>query len=198
MPYVVSIVVGYLLGCFQTSFIIGKTKKHIDIREHGSGNAGTTNAIRVFGWKFGLMTFIGDFLKAVLAVIVMRMLFADPVAGLIAGLGVIIGHNWPVFLKFKGGKGIASTIGMLMAVEWRMGLIAILIMVLVIGITKLVSLGSLVMAVSIPIGLFMFSEGQMIYLVVGLLLMAFAFFRHRQNIDRLLKGTENKLGHKKS
>ena len=196
MYRVISIVLGYFIGCFQTAFILGKTKEHIDIREYGSGNSGTTNAIRVMGWKMGILTFFGDFLKALIAVLVATHYFQNPIAGLYAGIGVVVGHDWPVFLKFKGGKGIASTIGLLYGIDWRVGLIVTIIMASIIGISKYVSLGSVFMAISIPILLFIF-VGRMEFVIGGALLTAIALYRHKSNIGRLLSGTENKLGHKK-
>lgn len=197
MYRIVSLLIGYLFGCFQTAFIIGKSKEHIDIREYGSGNSGTTNAIRVMGWKLGLLTFLGDFLKAITAVLVVSYLYDSSLAGLYAGIGVVMGHNWPIFLKFKGGKGIASTIGMLYGVDWRIGIFVMLIMIIVIGISKYVSLGSILMAVSIPILMYVF-VGKVEYVIAGSVLTVFALYRHRSNIKRLMAGNENKLGHKKT
>ncbi len=191
------LLMGYLLGCFQTAFIIGRFKKNIDIRQYGSGNSGTTNAIRVLGWKLGAVTFFGDIAKAVIAVIVARALFDDPLAGFYAGFGAIIGHNWPVFLKFKGGKGIASTVGVLLAVDPVIGLICMAIMAITIGITKYVSLGSVLMAVAVPILMFVWHRDSWEYVLLGLFLTVSALYRHKDNIKRLLSGSENKLGHKK-
>lgn len=194
---VVCLLMGYLLGCFQTAFIVGKFNKNIDIRQYGSGNSGTTNAIRVLGWKLGAVTFFGDIAKAVIAVVIAWLLFDDPLAGFYAGFGAIIGHNWPVFLKFKGGKGIASTIGVLLAVDFRIGLILMAILALTILLTKYVSLGSILMVVAIPILMLIFHRESWEFIFLGLLLMTSALYRHKANIKRLLSRTENKLGHKK-
>lgn len=194
----ICLVFGYLLGCFQTAYIVGRTKQNIDIRNFGSGNSGTTNAIRVLGWKLGVVTFIGDILKAVIAVVVANLLFGDPIYGFYAGFGAIIGHNWPVFLKFKGGKGIASTIGLMLTVDWRIGLIMILILAVTILITRYVSLGSILMVLAIPITSLIFHGGDWEFFAIGLLLMVSAIYRHLANIGRLLKGTENKLGQQKA
>lgn len=194
---ILCLLMGYLLGCFQTAFIIGKFKKNIDIRQYGSGNSGTTNAIRVLGWKLGALTFAGDIAKAVVAVILAKILFDDFSAGFYAGFGAIIGHNWPVFLKFKGGKGIASTIGVLLAVDFRIGLIMIAILAVTILLTKYVSLGSILMVISIPVLMLVFYNDQWEFILLGLLLMTSALYRHKENIKRLMSRTENKLGHKK-
>lgn len=195
---VVSLILGYFLGCFQTAYIVGKKKQNIDIRQHGSGNSGTTNAIRVLGWKLGVLTFVGDILKAVIAVVLANVLFHDPIYGFYAGFGAIIGHNWPVFLKFKGGKGIASTIGLMLVVDWRIGLIMIGILAVTILLTRFVSLGSILMALAIPVAALMLHKGDWEFFAIGCLLMASAVFRHKSNISRLISGTENKLGHKKA
>jgi glycerol-3-phosphate acyltransferase PlsY len=189
------IIIGYLIGCFQTAYLVGKLGRHIDIREFGSGNAGTTNVIRVMGWKAGIITFIGDFFKAVIAVRLCMAIWSDSsaIAGLYAGSAVIIGHNWPVFLNFKGGKGIASTIGVLLALDFRIGLIAAGVLAITIFISRYVSLGSIVMAISIPV-LFIIFSPHYENILLGVFLMSSALYRHRSNIKRLLSGAESKLG----
>ncbi len=196
--YAISVVLGYFFGCFQTSYIIAKKMKNIDIREHGSGNAGSTNALRVMGKKLGILTFIIDMLKAVLAVLIAWALFDDQLAGLYAGLGVVIGHNWPVFLGFKGGKGIASSLGLMLAFDLPIGLVIWAITAIIIFSTKYVSLGSLIMITLFPVALVVFYPGMTQALVIALILMAFGYYRHRANIKRLISGTENKLGQKKT
>ncbi|MDF1616371.1 glycerol-3-phosphate 1-O-acyltransferase PlsY [Petrocella sp. FN5] len=197
MSYLISIIMGYFLGCFQTAYIVAKRTKHIDIRDHGSGNSGTTNAIRVLGWKLGMLTFVGDILKAVLAVIIARTLFESQLAGLYAGAGVIIGHNWPFVLKFKGGKGIASTLGMLLAFDWRIGLVAWAVASLAIYLTRYVSLGSILLVTIMPIGVFILYPGGTQELIITSILAIVAIYRHKANIGRLIRGEENKLGVKK-
>jgi len=197
MSYLISIVMGYFFGCFQTAYIVAKRTKHIDIREHGSGNSGTTNAIRVLGWKLGMLTFVGDILKAILAVIIARTLFDSQLAGLYAGTGVIIGHNWPFILNFKGGKGIASTLGMLLAYDWRIGLVAWAVASLVIYLTRYVSLGSILLVTIMPIGVFILYPGGTQELIITSILAIVAIYRHKANIGRLIRGEENKLGAKK-
>ena len=123
------ILVGYLAGCFQTAYIVGKINRHIDIRQYGSGNAGTTNALRVMGLKLGLLTFAGDFLKSFLTVTIVLLLTKDSLSAIAAGFGVILGHDFPAFLNFRGGKGIASTIGLAFALDYRLGLLSLLIMI---------------------------------------------------------------------
>lgn len=197
MVYGLSVLFGYFIGNFQSSYILGKTVKKLDIREHGSGNAGATNAVRVMGWKLGLIAFVGDILKAVMAVIIARMYFDSSLAGLYAGVGVVIGHNWPVVLGFKGGKGIASTLGLLLAYDIRIGLIAWALSAIVILKTKYVSLGSILLVVLMPIGIAVFHPGRYHELILSIALAAVAIYRHKANIGRLIRGEENKLGRSK-
>ncbi|MCT4598743.1 MAG: glycerol-3-phosphate 1-O-acyltransferase PlsY [Vallitalea sp.] len=197
MNIIASLIIGYVVGCFQSAYIVSRRRKHIDIRDYGSGNAGTTNVIRVIGWKAGTVTFIMDICKAVIGVYIATLLFDDILMGYFAGVGVVIGHNWPVILGFRGGKGIASTIGLLLMVDIRIGLIVAGIMALVIFISKYVSLGSILMSISIPILMAIFHLDEILYVVLGVVLMVSALYNHRANIKRLLNGTENKLGHKK-
>ena len=197
MYRVLGLIIGYFLGCINFAYIIGRFKEHIDIRDYGSGNSGTTNAIRVMGWRLGMLTFLGDFLKSLVAYLVVAAVFDNVVYGLYAGFGAILGHNWPVFLRFKGGKGIASTIGLIYAVDWRLGLLVSLEMFLVIYITKYVSLGSIIMAIIMPVGFYLFHSEVPEFTYVGLVLMVMALVRHKANIQRLLRGKENKIGTKK-
>ncbi|NLP46149.1 MAG: glycerol-3-phosphate 1-O-acyltransferase PlsY [Epulopiscium sp.] len=190
-----SVLIGYFIGCFQTAFLVGKLSHKIDIRNHGSGNAGTTNVVRVLGWKAGFATFLGDFLKGILGVLVCKMIWPETnsLAGLYAGLAVVIGHNWPIFLGFKGGKGIASTVGALLAFDWRIGIILIIIMICIVGITRYVSLGSIVLAISIPILMIIFYPKEHEFIYIAITFMLFALWRHRSNIKRLINRTESKL-----
>ncbi|TAH63236.1 MAG: glycerol-3-phosphate acyltransferase, partial [Gottschalkiaceae bacterium] len=119
-------IISYLLGNFATSYILGKIFKKTDIRMHGSGNAGATNALRVFGIKLAAATFLFDALKGVLAVIIGRMILGD-IGGYIGGVFVVVGHNWPIVLRFKGGKGVASTIGVALTINYKIALICIVI-----------------------------------------------------------------------
>lgn len=206
MERLICIAIGYVFGLFQTGYLYGKMH-HIDIREHGSGNAGTTNTLRTLGWKAGVITFLGDCLKCVAAIVLVRFLFSKgdyPVAlfGMYAGLGAVLGHNFPFYLKFKGGKGIASTAGIIVATNPVMIVVSALIFGTVVGITRYVSLGSLVLMVSFVIQVVVYGqmggfglEGAPLYelYAVAVVLMIFAFVRHRENIARLLNGTENKF-----
>ena len=187
-------VIGYFMGCFSTGIILGDMAK-IDIRKYGSKSTGTTNVIRVMGFKMGLMTFIGDFIKAVIAVL-LGMMIGGRDGGLIAGLFSVIGHNWPVFYGFKGGKGIACSTAVLLLNVPLEGVISAAIAVSVIYLSRYVSLGSLSLLFSAAI-ILPFTRGLWPVGAWALLLFIFAVYRHRTNIQRLMRGTESKFTGKK-
>lgn len=206
------VLIGYIFGLFQTGYIYGRIKG-IDIREHGSGNAGTTNALRTLGTKAGVVTFMGDCLKCILAVVTVRQIFSPGYASLMplltvyTGLGVVLGHNFPFYLKFRGGKGIASTAGLILTLDPVLSLIAFATFGAAVGITKYVSLGSLLLAAEFLAGVIIYgfsgkwnlSQPQLIEMyIVAAVITAMAFFRHRRNIKSLIKGTERKIGEKSS
>lgn len=206
------VLIGYVFGLFQTGYIYGRIKG-IDIREHGSGNAGTTNALRTLGTKAGVVTFIGDCLKCILAVVAVRLIFSQgyaslmPLLAVYTGLGVVLGHNFPFYLKFRGGKGIASTAGLILTLDPVLALIAFATFGAAVGITKYVSLGSLLLAAEFLAGVIIYgfsgkwnlSQPQLIEMyTVAAVITAMAFFRHRRNIKSLVKGTERKIGEKSS
>lgn len=211
MLRIVCILIGYIFGLFQTGYIYGRLN-HVDIREHGSGNAGTTNAMRVLGKKAGIITYIGDALKAVAAGFVIRLLFADSDINIIvlilySGIGVVLGHNFPFYMNFKGGKGVAASSGVIVSIlDWRLIVIGLSLFIGITIITRYVSLASLSLMTSFFILFVIFSnygiieitnkyklESYILVLIIALL----AFFQHRANIARLIKGTESKLGQKK-
>ncbi|WP_334292130.1 glycerol-3-phosphate 1-O-acyltransferase PlsY [Alkalithermobacter thermoalcaliphilus] len=184
--------ISYFIGNFSTSYIIGKSTKNIDIREHGSGNAGATNVLRTLGKKAALYTFLGDSLKGVLAVLIGRFLAGEKGA-LISAIFVVVGHNWPLLLKFKGGKGVATTIGAMMAIDPFIGIFSLALGIILIIKTKYVSLGSILGIVSLPI--FMVYRGGN-RLIVSIILAVMIVFTHRENIKKLINGTERKIGQK--
>lgn len=205
---IICLAIGYAFGLFQTGYIYGKAH-NIDIREHGSGNAGTTNTLRTLGWKAGAITFLGDLGKAMLAILVAWLIFRSrypegvAVLKMYAGLGAVLGHNYPCYLKFKGGKGIACTSGFILACFIQTAPLCLVLFVAAVAITRYVSLGSILVAISFFIQLVVF--GQMGWLnvpeaylpeiyIVGAVFSLLALWRHRANIKRLLTGTENKFG----
>lgn len=197
----IALVIGYLLGGIQTA-ILYSSLKGMDIRQHGSGNAGATNTLRVLGKKAALIVFIGDVIKAAVAVLIAKWLFADyaVVAALYAGIGAILGHSYPLFFKFKGGKGIAVTVGAIYFIDIRIGLIVSVIFIASAFITKIVSISSLLLTGFIPVFLFMFYQGDpnlAELVILGVVIAGITTYRHKENIKRLIAGTESKLGSKK-
>lgn len=208
---VIALAIGYVFGLFQTGYLYGKSQG-IDIRKEGSGNAGTTNSLRVLGAKAGIITFAGDLFKAIFAVLVVKAIFGNTypdaikILELYAGFGAVLGHNFPFYLNFKGGKGIACTSGMILAVFPLSAPICLVLFIGSIAITRYVSLGSILVVVSYLIQVLIF--GQMGYLhidaaylpefyIVSACFTAMGLWRHRANIKRLLNGTENKFSMKK-
>ena len=206
MVRVFCLVIGYLFGLFQTAYFYGKMKG-VDIREHGSGNAGTTNALRVFGTKVGLLVFAGDCLKCILAVAACRLIFGKlypEITALIciyAATGAILGHNYPFYMNFKGGKGIAATAGLIASLHPTFIPVGLLLFFGAFFLTHYVSLGSLLvyaglmiqLVISGQMGLFGMSQVHLNEMyAVGLFLTAMAYWKHRANIGRLLRGEERK------
>lgn len=206
-----SLLIGYLFGIIQTAYIYGKMNG-IDIREYGSGNAGTTNALRVLGKKAGAIVFAGDFLKCFVTVHLVQLLFrttaADilPLIGLYGAAGCILGHNFPIQLNFRGGKGIACTAGLLAAFDPRIGIVALITFLLIVILTRYVSLGSIIIVTEFTLLLIVFGQMGFYHMaqpalmemyVLGAFLNIMAIYRHRANIVRLLHGTEHKVFSKK-
>jgi len=190
--YIIAIVIGYFIGNIAFSYLAGKALKNIDIREHGSGNAGATNTFRVLGAKAGVIVFACDILKGMLAVCIGLWLTGTRLGGMLSGAAAILGHNWPVILNFKGGKGIASSFGLILVLFPKIGVILFVIAVAVIFISHYVSLGSISAAVLFPVFLVIFGEPWEICLI-GTVLALIAVLRHKDNIIRLSKGEENKF-----
>ncbi|GIP37487.1 glycerol-3-phosphate acyltransferase 2 [Paenibacillus sp. J31TS4] len=195
MAFVV-IVVSYLLGSISFSFLAGKLLKGIDIRKHGSGNAGATNTLRILGKGPAIAVLALDVMKGIAAVWLGRWVGGDNLwIPILCGLAVIIGHNWPVFFGFKGGKGIATAIGVTATLCFLPALFAGIIAIGSIVLTRYVSLGSLLFTALLPIFIaFMGWPWQL--LIATLIIAVFSFVRHRSNIVKLFNRTESKLGKK--
>jgi glycerol-3-phosphate acyltransferase PlsY len=191
--YVLIAVIGYFLGNISSSYIVGKLGSNIDVREHGSGNLGTTNAYRVLGLKAGALVFIGDVIKGIIATVIGLLIVRDnSIGGLIGGITAVAGHNWPFLLGFRGGKGIATSFGTIIILFPKAALILLVVEVLIIALTGYVSLGSVSVAILLPILAIVFKYNP--WLIVGSFILAImAVFRHKDNITRLLNGTENKI-----
>lgn len=205
IPILICIIIGYLFGCFSTAYFVGKIYG-IDIRNEGSGNLGSTNALRTLGIKAGAMTFLGDILKAVIPICVFRMVYSGQgdivlVLAMWLGLGVVLGHNFPFWLHFSGGKGIAVTAAViLVTAQWQIMVFGLLLFIIIVAITRYVSLGSLVASFYLLINVLIFHRASQKFvhlIIISLIFAALAFYQHRGNIVRLVNGTERKIGEKK-
>lgn len=198
MMMFVCLLIGYILGNFSAGMLIAR-HQGTDIRHEGSGNPGATNVLRVIGARAGILTFIGDFCKAVLAVVLARLLGGEDaqVCSMMGGLGVIIGHNWPAIFGFRGGKGVACSTAVILLVFPAYGAVAVLGCLLVIFLTRYVSMGSMLMLFTHAL-LLIFFEPFFPYALWGIVLSAMCFYRHRDNIRRLRNSTENRLHLKKT
>ena len=212
MVRIICLLIGYVFGLFQTAYIYGRLHG-VDIRNYGSGNAGTTNTLRVFGTKAGLLVLVGDIMKCILAVVITGIVFGSSHTDMIyllkmyTAAGAIIGHNFPFYLKFKGGKGIAATAGLILSFHPYLIPMGVILFFGAFFITHYVSLGSLLVYAGFLIetiilgqtGVFGMSQTLLneMYVILALLTVM-AFWKHRENIKRLLSGTERKtyLTHK--
>ncbi|MDW7668721.1 MAG: glycerol-3-phosphate 1-O-acyltransferase PlsY [Bacillota bacterium] len=193
MKYLIIILISYFIGNISNAYFIGKIFLKKDVRNYGSGNAGATNAIRAFGYKVGILVFLGDLLKGVLATYISHKI--DPVYGqYIGGIALLVGHNWPAVLKFKGGKGIASSIGVMLFINPYLALICFFVGLTIAISTKIVSIGSLIGVSLAPIiAIIFFRPLEDAFLIFTITLSLLAIFRHKENIVRLIKGEEKKL-----
>lgn len=213
LNYIVVAICSYLIGSISFSVIFTKKFAGFDVREKGSGNAGTTNVLRTAGKTPAILTLICDILKGI-AAILLGLLVGEMVKGdettrailvEIAGIFVIIGHTFPVFFKFKGGKGIATALGVVMMINWRIGLICLIFALLLIALSRMVSMGSIAAAVLFPV-LCIFNNAHYIissdnthmsYVIFAIILCVIVIFNHRSNIKRIANGEENKISFKK-
>ncbi len=192
---VLILVVAYLLGSLPFGYLMSKLFLKTDIRKHGSGNIGATNVLRVGGWKAALPVFLLDALKGFTAVYLAKYVSDLPVIFLAAGFLAMLGHSFPVFLRFRGGKAAATGVGVLAAVSGWALLILAVVTVILIAVTRYVSLGSIVGSIMVPL-IFLILGYDLPYIVFGIGVALLVVLRHRQNIERLFKGTESRLGRK--
>ena len=205
LKYILVVIVAYLLGSISFSVIISKKLAGFDVREKGSGNAGSTNVLRTVGKEGAILTLICDCLKGVIAVLIAYIVSKTTqntdgaLLVQLAGLAVVLGHTFPILFNFKGGKGVATSLGVLLIINWQIGLICLAFALLLMALTRFVSLGSVSAAILFPV-LTIFIHTHYIvdgsYIIFALLLGAFVVFNHRANVKRLLEGKENKLSFK--
>jgi len=202
---ILALMIGYCIGLIQTAYIVGRLVWKMDIREHGSGNAGTTNVFRIMGKKAGFAVFVTDISKCVIAFVICAVIWngggtilgeGSVLPGLYAAIGCILGHCFPFYLKFKGGKGFASTLGLMIALDIRMFLIAVGIGTIIVLISKYISLATLIVTATMPIILH-FLGYQTEVVIASLFITLLIWYLHRANISRLLEGEENKFVSKK-
>lgn len=192
MHILLSLLAAYLIGSISTSTLITRWRARIDIRDVGSGNAGATNTLRVLGLRWGLVVLVLDACKGVIAALIAIALVHQPWAWLAAGLAVVIGHNWPVFFGFRGGKGIATTIGVYLVLLPVPALLAGVIAILLIAVTRYVSLGAISLVILAPVFCAALDR-PVSTLVFTILIAVLSVYRHRQNIARLFRGQEHRI-----
>ena len=212
MEYIIIAIIAYLIGSINFSILISKKKAGYDIRQKGSGNAGTTNMLRNLGKKYAAITLICDVLKGVVAIgiaIIVGNILGDTNKALlvqIAGVAVVIGHTFPIFFGFKGGKGVATSLGILLMTNWQLGLICLVFALVLMGLTRVVSMGSIAAAILYPVLTLFVGGGHYIvestglgngYFIYSVILAIIVIFNHRENIKRILSGTENKISFNK-
>ena len=212
MEYIIIAIIAYLIGSINFSILISKKKAGYDIRQKGSGNAGTTNMLRNLGKKYAAITLICDVLKGVVAIgiaIIVGNILGDTNKALlvqIAGVAVVIGHTFPIFFGFKGGKGVATSLGILLMTNWQLGLICLVFALVLMALTRVVSMGSIAAAILYPILTLFVGGGHYIvessglgngYFIYSVVLAVIVIFNHRENIKRILSGTENKISFNK-
>ncbi len=210
--YIIMAIISYLIGSVNFSVILSKKMAGFDVREKGSGNAGTTNMLRSVGKKAAALTLICDILKGVVSISI-AMILGNIVPDMnkelliqIAGIAVILGHTFPVFFEFKGGKGVATSLGVLLMSNWQIGLICLVFALVLMILTRMVSLGSCAAAVLFPVLTLFINDNYTVltdgkngnvYFVYSLILAIIVLYNHRSNIKRILNGTENRLSFKK-
>ena len=189
---VVLMIVAYILGSIPNALWIGKVFKGIDVREHGSKNTGATNAARVLGAKLGILTLILDISKGAIPTLIATMLLDSSISVILVGICAILGHSFSIFMKFKGGKAVATTVGVFIVLVPGAILLAAVIFFLVFGITRYVSLSSMIGAISLPIWIILFYKNIPLT-IFGIIIAILIIVRHKSNIQRLLNGTESKF-----
>ncbi|MGI6382810.1 MAG: glycerol-3-phosphate acyltransferase [Tissierellaceae bacterium] len=192
--YLIVITLGYIFGCLQWSYIIGKLLKKQDIRNLGGGNAGASNTVTVFGWKMGVAVGLLDILKAIISIIIIRYILksTDMFELYLNGTSVVLGHNYPFFMGFKGGKGTASTVGMMLAINYKLGLLGILVIFLVTVLSDYIALGTMALVSFFVIATLYLGYGPQC-LVLAIFLALLSAYKHLPNMKRILARQESGL-----
>ena len=208
LVYVIMAIIAYLIGSVNFSVLISKKMAGFDVREKGSGNAGTTNMLRSVGKKAAALTLICDILKGIVSILIAILIghisnVSSAILVEVSAFFVVLGHTFPIFFEFKGGKGVATSLGVIMLVNWKIGLICLIFALLLMALTKMVSLGSISAAVLYAVLIIFIRDSYIVdfefsFIIFGFLLAALVIFNHRSNLKRILSGTENKLSFKKT
>ncbi len=189
MGYFLAALIGYLVGCSNMAYWISRIKK-VDIRANGSGNLGASNATVLLGWRVGVIVAVHDIGKAVLSVLLVKLLFPElEYVGAVAGVSTVLGHIFPFYLKFKGGKGLASFLGAIAILNWKVGLVMVVLLVLVTLVTDFISLGTLSVSLGAPAGIWLITGNWIVPLILSVATMVI-FFKHLENIRRILNRQE--------
>ena len=191
------LLLGYLFGSFPSGYLAGRIAKGIDIRSLGSGSTGATNVLRQIGKRAAITVFLIDVFKGVLSILVAKYFLLNDSWQVAIGLSTLIGHIWPVWLHWKGGKAVATGLGVFLGLSWQVGLATLGIFIITITLFRIVSLASVISALALPLIMFLSFKSSNIsvpFLVISLLSMVLVIWRHRENIVRLMKGKEPRIG----
>ena len=193
METIISILIGYAFGCIQSAYLLGRLVGKLDIREKGSGNAGASNVTTILGVKYGVIVGLVDILKGMFAVLVVKWIFPDsPSLAYLSGLMAVVGHIFPFYMRFKGGKGVAALVGMMFGVDWKLGVLFFLLVAVPALITDYIVAGSFTTFIALPIVSYL--RGYSIWiLLLSIALTVLCFYLHRENIRRILAGEELKI-----
>lgn len=187
IPYFVAVLLGYAFGCIQMAYILGRVVRRIDIRQHGTTNAGASNAVIVLGWKYGVIVGVGDYVKGLLPVLLVRALYpALPALPFVAGVAAILGHIFPAPLGFRGGKGIATMLGMLLGLNFWVGLAALLFLIGITVLSDYVAIGSIGLYLALPLLAWLLFHYPAVYVVIAVGLMALGVYKHLSNVRKIL------------
>ena len=201
--YIVVSLLAYFIGSINFSVLFSRKFAGFDVRDKGSKNAGTTNVLRTVGIKAAVLTLVCDILKGVVAVliaIVSGKIWTNidvEILKYLSGFFAILGHTFPIFFEFRGGKGVATSLGVLLTLNWKIGLICLIFAIIIIAFTKMVSIGSILSAILYPILTIFMGEFEIWTIIISILIALLVIFNHRENITRIKNGTENKISFKK-
>ena len=190
---IIAILIGYAFGCIQAAYILSKMVGKMDIREQGSGNAGASNITAIMGWKYGFIVGLVDALKGLFAVLVLKWIYPDsPDLAYLSGIMAIIGHIFPFYMKFRGGKGVATLVGMMFGLNWKLGIIFALLLAVPALLTDYIVVGSFSTFIALPIVTYLL-EYPIVFTIIGICFTVLSFYLHRANIKRIISKDELKI-----